>query len=77
MEVNHQGPKKEIKDNLENGKEYVGIIKSPYQNLMLDRKVLKTKEKFIRHRLFLLQEVVRLEVWTSGLQKRHRYRRSP
>jgi hypothetical protein len=26
-----------IEDNFENGEDYVGIIKTPYQNLMLDK----------------------------------------
>jgi len=50
----------------------VGIIKTPYWNLMLDRQILKSKEKHARHRSFLPQEVVRCEVWTSGLQRKHR-----
>jgi hypothetical protein len=33
------------KKNLENGMEYVGITKIPYQNLMLDRRILRTKKK--------------------------------
>jgi hypothetical protein len=36
---------KKIKINLENGKEYMGITKTPYQNLILDRRVLRTKER--------------------------------
>jgi hypothetical protein len=34
---------------------------------MLDKQVLKTKERFIGHMLFLPQEVVRHEVCTGGL----------
>ncbi len=30
------------KYNLENGEEYVGITKTPYWNMMLDRRVLRT-----------------------------------
>jgi hypothetical protein len=74
LEPNHHSPKKETKDNLENGRKYVKIIKTPYQNLMLNRQVLKIGEKPIGHRLFLPQEVVRCEVWISGLQKRHSYK---
>jgi len=45
---------------------------------MLDRRVLRIEERFARHRSFLPQEVVQCEVWTTGLQKRHSYkRRSP
>jgi hypothetical protein len=56
----------------------VGIIKTPYQNLMLDKWVLKTEERPIGHMSFLPQEVVRCEVWTGGFYKRHNYiQRSP
>jgi hypothetical protein len=41
LETNHHSPKKETKDNLENEKGYAGIIKTPYQNLMLNIRVLK------------------------------------
>jgi hypothetical protein len=74
LEANRQITEREIKDNLENGEEYVGIIKTPYRNLMLDRQVLRTKERHVRHMLFLPQEVVRHEVWIGGLQRRHSYR---
>jgi len=37
LEANRQVIAKQTYDNLENGKEYVGLIKTPYQNLMLDR----------------------------------------
>ncbi len=36
---------------------------------MLDKQVLRTKEKPKGHMLFLPQEVVRHEVWTHGLQR--------
>jgi hypothetical protein len=45
--------------------------KTPYQNLMLDRRMLKTKERPMGHRSFLPQEVVRWDVWTKDLYKRH------
>jgi len=35
---------KQTKNNLENGKEYAGLIKTLYQNLMLDKRVLKTEK---------------------------------
>jgi hypothetical protein len=35
--ANRQVIKQKKKDNLENEKEYVGIRKTPYWNLMLDR----------------------------------------
>ncbi len=44
LEANRQGPQGEIIDNHENGREYTGTTKTLYQNLMLDRQVLKTKE---------------------------------
>ncbi len=43
--------------------------KNPISNLMLDRRVLKTKEKLTEHRLFLPQKVVWHEVWTRDLPK--------
>jgi hypothetical protein len=39
--------------NLENGKNYVKTTKTPYQNIMLNIRVLKTEERSIRHKLFL------------------------
>jgi hypothetical protein len=36
LEVNWQVIENQIKDNFENGKEYVGLTKTPCQNLMLD-----------------------------------------
>ncbi len=69
MEANRQGPKWKTKDNLENGGEYAKITKTPYQNMMLDKWILRAKERPIGHRSFLPQEVVRHEVWTSNLQK--------
>ncbi len=44
--------KRETEDNLENGKEYVGITKTPYWNLMLDKQIWSTKEIHVGHRLF-------------------------
>jgi hypothetical protein len=52
----------------------VGITKTPYQNLMLDKQVMRTKERHVRHRSFLPQEVVRREVWIGGLHRRHDYK---
>jgi hypothetical protein len=42
-----------MKKNLENGEEYVRLIETPYQNLMLDKQVLKTKERPTWHMSFL------------------------
>jgi hypothetical protein len=78
LKANHQVPKGEIKDNYENGREYAGITQTRYQNLMLDRQILRTKERPTGHRSFLPQKVVMHEVWISGFQRRHNYkRRSP
>jgi hypothetical protein len=41
---------------------------------MLDRQVMRTKERLVGHRSFLPQELVRREVWTSGLHKRRSYK---
>jgi hypothetical protein len=46
------------KKNLENGKEYAQLTKTPYQNLMLNKWVLKIEEIFVGHKSFLPQEVV-------------------
>jgi len=74
LEANCQVIEWQTKKNLENGKDYVGSTKTPYQSLMLDRWILTTKERHVRHRSFLPQEVVRCEVWTSGLQIKHNYK---
>jgi hypothetical protein len=58
LEANKQVIEKQTKDNIENGKECVEFTETPYWNLMLDKRVLKTKENPARHRLFLPQEVV-------------------
>ncbi len=63
-----------MEDNLENGAKSMGITKNPYQNLMLDIRVLRIEERHARHVSFLPQEVVRHEVWTIGFQKKHKYR---
>jgi hypothetical protein len=36
LEANQQVIESQTKDNFENGKEYAQLIKTPYQNLMLD-----------------------------------------
>jgi hypothetical protein len=48
--------------------------KTPYQNLMLDKQVMKTKKKPVGHMSFLPQELVWGEVWNGGLQRRHNYK---
>jgi hypothetical protein len=45
----------------------VGITKTPYWNIMLDKRVLKIVERPAGHMSFLPQEVVRREVWIGGL----------
>jgi len=42
LEANWQVIEKQTKDNLENGKEYVGLVEIPYWNLVLDKWVMKT-----------------------------------
>jgi hypothetical protein len=37
LEANRQAIEGQIDGNLENGEAYVGLIKTPYQKLMLDR----------------------------------------
>jgi hypothetical protein len=37
------------KNNLQNGKDYAGLIETPYQNMVLDRRMLRTKEKLAGH----------------------------
>ncbi len=45
MDANQQVIERQTNDNLEYGKEYAGLIKISYQNLMLDKRVLKAKER--------------------------------
>jgi hypothetical protein len=40
FEANFQGLESQKEDNHENGREYAQIPETPYQNLMLDRRVL-------------------------------------
>jgi len=58
LEANRQVIENQTKDNFENGEEYVGLTKTPYQSLILDKQVLKTKERSTGHKSFLPQEVV-------------------
>jgi hypothetical protein len=58
LEANHQLTKRQTKDNLENGKEYVRLTETPYENTMLDRQVLKKEKIPTRHKSVLSQEVV-------------------
>jgi predicted translin family RNA/ssDNA-binding protein len=67
LEANRHVIERQTKDNLESGEEYARLIETLYRNLMLDKQVLRIKEKPTGHRSFLLQEVVRHEVWIRGL----------
>jgi hypothetical protein len=71
LKTNRQVIESRIEDNFENGEEYARLIKTPFQNPMLDRQVLRTKKKHVGHSPFLPQEVVQQDVWTKGLQRRH------
>ncbi len=62
LEANQQVIERQTKDNLETGEKYEKLTKTPYRNLMLDRRILRTKERFAGHRSFLPQEVVQCEV---------------
>jgi hypothetical protein len=73
LDANHQ-VLKDKQHNNENGRKYGHIPKNPYQNLMLEKQVLKIEKRPTRHKLFLPQEVVRREIWTSGIQRRHYYK---
>ncbi len=55
------------KKNHENKRECVEITKTWYWNLMLDRRILRTKERLVKHGSFRPQEVVRHEVWIGGI----------
>jgi hypothetical protein len=50
------------------------VIETPYWNLMLDRGVLRIEERPIGHKSFIPQKVVRRDIWTRGLQRRHNSR---
>ncbi len=69
LEANCYVTERQTKDNLENGKEYAGLIKTPYWNSMLDIRVLRTQERLVRYMSFLPQKVVQCELWTKGLQR--------
>jgi hypothetical protein len=58
LEANWHVIERQTKDNLENGEEYAGLTKTPYQNLTLDIRVLKTEVRPVGHKSFLPQEVV-------------------
>jgi hypothetical protein len=71
LEANYQVIESQIENNLENGEEYARLIKTPYQNLILDRRILKTEERLAKHMSILPQEVIRWDIWIEGLQRRH------
>jgi hypothetical protein len=47
--------------------EFARLTKTPYQNLMLDKKVLRIEERLVGHKPFLPREVVQHEIWTKCL----------
>jgi len=53
LDANQQVIESLTENNLENGEEYVRFIETPYWNLMLDRRVLITKERHAGHMLFI------------------------
>jgi hypothetical protein len=53
LEANWQFIESQTKENFENGEEYVRLTKTPYQNLMLDKQVLRIEERPMGHRSFL------------------------
>jgi hypothetical protein len=71
LEANRQVIENQTKDNFENGKEYVGLIETAYQNLMLDKQVLIIEKRLAGHKSFLPQKMVRQDLWTRGLQRRY------
>jgi hypothetical protein len=71
LEANRQVIKRQIEDNIENGEEDARLTETPYRNLMLDKWVLRTKERQVRHMLFLPQKVVWWDLWARVLQRRH------
>jgi hypothetical protein len=53
LEANCQITERQTKYNLESGEEYVRLIETPYWNLMLDKSVMKIKERIAWHMSFL------------------------
>jgi hypothetical protein len=47
--------------------EFARLTKTPYRNLMLDKKVLRIEERLVGHKPFLPREVVQHEIWTKRL----------
>jgi hypothetical protein len=74
LEAIRQIIERQTDNNLEYGKEYVGLIKTPYLNPMLDKRLMIIEERFEKHRSFLPQEVVWCEMWIGGFQRRHNYK---
>jgi len=58
LEANRQVIEKQTKEKFKNGEEYGGLTKTPFQNLMLNKQVLKTKERLEGDKLFLPQKMV-------------------
>jgi hypothetical protein len=53
LEVNWQVIERQTKDKFKNGEEYARLTKTPSQNLILDKQVLKTEERHTGHKSFL------------------------
>ncbi len=68
LKTNRQVIESWIEDNFENGEEYARLIKTPFQNPMLDKQVLRTKKRHVGHRSFLPQEVVQ-QVYGLGVSR--------
>jgi hypothetical protein len=54
---------RQTNDNFEYGKEYAGLIKTPYRNLVLDKRVFGTKKRPERHILFLPKTLANDWMW--------------
>jgi len=74
LKASRQLIEKQTKDKFKNGEEYGRLIETTFQNLMLNKWLLRIEERFARNRSFLPQEMVQQDVWTRGLQKRHHSR---
>jgi hypothetical protein len=58
LEANCQILGRQIENDLEDREEFVGLIETPYRNVMLDRRIMQIDERLVGNRLFLPQEVV-------------------
>jgi hypothetical protein len=58
LEASRQVIERQTKDKFKNGKEYARLTKTLFQNLMLNRRILKIEESLVGHKSFLPQEMV-------------------